>query len=277
MSTIGCSSPTRSTRPSGYRYYHPGQLQRAHLISRLRSVTMPLADVAAVRSAADDAEADRHLAFWWAGEEHNTAVRRALVQSLRRDRVGGAGEDPDQAAEPAGSPQWRVFERQVPELLLLTEQRNIAAHQLPTYIGEAIRRLSQLTPRTPRTADTPVLAIYHGRVNEDSDGPVETCLVLDPRDLPSLVSLNLPPGTNLRREAAHPEPSVTLTKRQVVSPNILAAYDLVEATATIDNRPTTAPPREHYFTDFAPPYQTNRCATSPSQSSSPSRRNRQSR
>ncbi len=92
--------------------------------------------------------------------------------------------------------------------------------------------------------------IYHGRVNHDSDGPVEVCLAVAPADLPSVASLNLPPGINLRREAAHPELSVTLTKRQVVYPDILAAHDLVEATANNDNRPITAPPREHYFTDL---------------------------
>ena len=63
---------------TGYRYYHPDQLTRAQLIARLREIAMPLERIGSVLAAEDHAEADRQLAFWWAGQEHIASVRRDL-------------------------------------------------------------------------------------------------------------------------------------------------------------------------------------------------------
>lgn len=95
-------TPDTVNAHTGYRYYHPDQLTRAHLIARLREIGMPLERVGSVLAAEDHAEADRQLAFWWAGQEHIAHVRRDVVQSLRTDL------DPDGAgAYPAGDdPAW---------------------------------------------------------------------------------------------------------------------------------------------------------------------------
>jgi DNA-binding transcriptional MerR regulator len=230
---------------SGYRYYHPDQLDRARLIATLRELAMPLDVVADLLAGEDYAETDRRLAFWWAGQENVTRVRRGLVQSLRASfdpALSGADHsDEDKAAV-------SVAYRSVPQLLLLTEKRSVAVHRLPAFIAEAIGRLQPLTTTRAGTPDNPVVVIYHGRVNADSDGPVEVCLALEP-DAP-LEPRRLPTGVNHRRQDAHREAFVTLTKRQLVYPDILAAYDQIAARIIADGETTAGPPREYYFTDI---------------------------
>ena len=89
----------------------------------------------------------------------------------------------------------------------------------------------------------PVLAIYHGEVNEDSDGPVEVCAPISPDgetqpDVPTCI------------EPAHREAYTRIRKSQVEFPQILAAYDAVEQWIKTNGKTMTGSPREVYFTDF---------------------------
>ena len=88
-----------------------------------------------------------------------------------------------------------------------------------------------------------MLVVYHGEVNEDSDGPVEVCI---PVGLEQPVS----EATAMRREPAHNEAYVRITKAQVEYPQILSAYDAVAQWITAQGRSVTGSPREVYFTDW---------------------------
>jgi hypothetical protein len=87
------------------------------------------------------------------------------------------------------------------------------------------------------------LVVYHGAVNEESDGPVEVCVP---------VSRTQEAATDraLRREPAHREAYVRLTKAQVAYPQILSAYDAVAQWIGAHGRSGTGSPREVYFTDW---------------------------
>jgi hypothetical protein len=65
-----------------------------------------------------------------------------------------------------------------------------------------------------------LLAIYHGEVNEDSDGPVEVCAPVARPDA-------VPSGMAIRAEAAHRQAYATITRAQFEYPQILSAYDAV--------------------------------------------------
>lgn len=88
----------------------------------------------------------------------------------------------------------------------------------------------------------PQFVIFHGEVNQDSDGPVEVCTPIDPArgevDAPT------------RREPAHREAYVRLRKAQVQYPQILSAYDAVAQWIAEQQLSMSAAPREIYFTDF---------------------------
>nr|WP_225311321.1 MerR family transcriptional regulator [Microbispora cellulosiformans] len=78
---LGLLRPAAVDGESGYRYYHPGQLEQARLISSLRRLGMPLARVRQVcdLSAPDAAEA---VAAYWRQVTADTAARGRLAALL---------------------------------------------------------------------------------------------------------------------------------------------------------------------------------------------------
>jgi hypothetical protein len=130
----------------------------------------------------------------------------------------------------------------VPEQLVLTEQRHVRVPELPGWIDAACGRLVQAAAGYGGVAD-PLFVIYHGEVNEDNDGPVEVCVPVDPAQ-PD------PADIAARREPAHREAYVRITKAQVAFPQILSAFDAVMAWAGSDGRAVADSPREVYFADF---------------------------
>jgi protein phosphatase len=81
---IGLLPPAWTDPESGYRYYEPGQLDRARLVAWLRRVGMPLAEI---RAVCDLCDTDRGAAVagiraYWTRVEADTAARRELVDFL---------------------------------------------------------------------------------------------------------------------------------------------------------------------------------------------------
>ncbi|HWG26234.1 MerR family transcriptional regulator [Actinospica sp.] len=81
---IGLLRPAWTDPDSGYRYYEPGQLDRARLVAWLRRLGMPLARI---RHVCDLCETDRGAAAneireFWLRVETDTAARRELVDFL---------------------------------------------------------------------------------------------------------------------------------------------------------------------------------------------------
>jgi hypothetical protein len=135
-----------------------------------------------------------------------------------------------------------VRERDVPEQLVLTEQRHVLAHELPPWIAAAMDRLHAAAERFGGVA-APPFVVYRGEVSEDSDGPVEACVPIAAAETAEVA---------MRREPAHREAYVRLRKAQVEYPQILSAYDGVERWVDARGLTSTDAPREVYFTaDFA--------------------------
>jgi serine/threonine protein phosphatase PrpC len=87
---LGLLSPAAVDAESGYRYYHPAQLERARLVSQLRKVGMALARI---REVVDlpPAEAAEAVQAFWAEVEADTAVRGELA-ALLVDVLSGRGK-----------------------------------------------------------------------------------------------------------------------------------------------------------------------------------------
>jgi len=104
-------------------------------------------------------------------------------------------------------------------------------------------RLSDYLAGSGATRDGPGLAIYHGPVNEDDDGPVEVCL-------PFKGSVEPAGDMAIRLEPAHREAYTTLSKEQFEYPAILQAYHAVEAWISERGGRPMSSPREVYFGDW---------------------------
>jgi DNA-binding transcriptional MerR regulator len=255
---LGVLTPAHVDQVSGYRRYRESQLATARLVAMLRRLDMPLSQVAEVVSAvgirgaevamlrrpemstAQESETVSNagsrgaelVTSYWETVERRIASQRELAAHLRNRLLGGEGS----------FDMYEIRERDVPEQIVLTEQRHVQADELPRWIGAAMTRLM----KSAGTLGGPVgypFVVYHGEVNQDSDGPVEVCVPVKARQEAST-------DAAVRQEPAHHEAYVRLRKAQVAFPQILSAYDAVSQWISAKRLSVAGSPREVYFTDF---------------------------
>lgn len=227
----GLLRPAHVDEASGYRRYRESQLATARLIAMLRRLDMPLAGVAEVVAVPGAAGAER-LAAYWQAVERRLASQRELAAHLRIRLLG----------EERRFDMFEVLEREVPEQLVLTEQRHVLVDELPSWIGATMDRLRRAADDCGGVV-APGFVVYHGEVNHDSDGPVEICLPVDPAAAGAATAAT-------RREAAHREAYVRLRKAQVEYPQILSAFDAVAQWLHERGVPAAGSPREVYFASW---------------------------
>lgn len=229
---LGLLRPAVVDGRNGYRRYDESQLFTARLIVLLRSLDMPLNEVARV-VAANGQEAADLIESYWASQERRFAAQRQIAAMLR---PGVATSDP-----PSG--QLPVHERYVPGQTVLTEQRHVYLGQL-TWTQQATARLVTQAERCGGVAGKRFV-IFHGLVSADSDGPVEVCVpVAHPPDDPAELAW--------RAEPAHHEAFIQVTKAHFEVPAILSVYDQLTRWAEAPDREQTGPPREVYVPGVEP-------------------------
>ena len=226
---LGLLSPADVDQHNGYRWYRESQLETARLIAMLRRLDMPLERIGDVLAAGPGrAEV---VAAYWDSVERRLAGQRELARHLHADL----------SSTKEIWTMYEILERDVPEQLVLTEQRHVTAGELPTFIYEAMSRLLKAVENSGGPYAAPFV-VYHGEVNQDSDGPAEVCMPIDPARRAAV-------GTAARIEPAHREAYTRITKAQVEFPQIISAYTAVEQWARANNKQAGSP-REVYFNDF---------------------------
>jgi hypothetical protein len=88
----------------------------------------------------------------------------------------------------------------------------------------------------------PAFVIYHDGASEDSDGPVEVCVPIEPVTA-------VPAGMVTRREPAHREAYTRTRKARLAYPQIFSVFDAVAQWIDAHGRTVAGAPREVYFTD----------------------------
>jgi DNA-binding transcriptional MerR regulator len=214
---------------TGYRFYSPEQGDRARLIGLLRRLDMPLARIGQVLEL-DGPAAAREIAAFWVEVEAATAVKRRLVAYLERHLEG------------RGEPMYAVETRDITEQHVATLTRSLTVGALPAFIEDGYGRLAKHLTEAGAERDGAFFVIYHGEVNDDSDGPVELCLPFR-GEVPAAGEIEV------RSEPAHREAVTTITRAQVAFPAILDAYEAVESWIQREGLEIAASPREVYFTD----------------------------
>jgi hypothetical protein len=198
----------------------------------LRSLDMPLQEVARVVAAAGPEAADL-IESYWASQERRFAAQRQIASTLR----------PNVTVSDPPSGQLPVHERYVPEQLVLTEQRHVYLGQL-TWTQEATGRLVATASRCGGVAGRRFI-IFHGLVSTDSDGPVEVCVPVthlpdDPAELA------------WRVEPAHHEAFIQVTRVQFEVPAILSVYDQLARWVSVAGHEQIGRPREVYTPGVEP-------------------------
>jgi DNA-binding transcriptional MerR regulator len=214
----GLLRPAEVDPSSGRRRYGAGQVRVARLIGMLRGADMSLAGIAELIANLDEhrdravTRLDQHLA----GLEIRHASRRSLIRHIHAIL---RGDDQHMLA---------IQTRHVPAQRVMTIQRRLTAHDTDSFVAEVksafAEHLAGATPTGPFTL------IFHGVVDDESDGPLEAILGC-PGDVPVTDLIGI------RTEPAHDEAFTTISKAEWAYPAILAAYDAVACSPEVAARP----------------------------------------
>lgn len=221
-------SPAMVDPDNGYRYYREDQIEVGRLIGLLRSLEMPLAQIAEVVSLEGTA-AVKSIGTYWDGVEADLRTKRKLVRYLI-EYLSGKGVE-----------MFEVETRQIPNQQIASVERKVLVGDLPAFIEAGMNYVLDLLGKAE--AHGVPFVVYHGEVNVDSDGPVEVCV-------PYVGEVKPRGEVRLRLEPVHTEAFTRITKAQVAFPGILGAYEAVEKWAAQNGRSPSGPPREVYFADW---------------------------
>lgn len=241
---LGLLRPAHVDGVSGYRYYRAGQIDRARTVALLRQLDMPLTVIAEVVEAAErdgSAAADR-LGAYWAGVEERIARQRTLAGFLR-GRLSGRGFEMYDAFE--------VETVEVPAQVVLAEKRHTLADELPAWIGASMGRLEAAARECGGVVASPFV-VYHAEVSMESDGPAESCVPVADEEAARAwaAARGRAWETVVRVEPARRLAYTRITKAQVAHPQILAAFEAVEAWMKERGLEYDGPCREIYFADW---------------------------
>ncbi|MFD5628572.1 MerR family transcriptional regulator [Streptomyces sp. NPDC127072] len=238
---LGLLAPAYVDEVSGYRYYRADQAERARTVALLRQLDMPLARIAEV-VAAEGSSAAALLTAYWADAEARFASQRTLAEFLR-GRLSG------RSSEMYG--KFVVETVEVPEVVVLAETRHTLAAELPAWIPASLGRLEEGARACGGVSAAPFV-VYHSEVSQESDGPAESCVPV--ADGAAARAWADGPGrareTRVRVEPARRLAYTRITKAQVAHPQILAAFEAVEAWVAEQGLTLDGPCREVYFTDW---------------------------
>ncbi|MET8950627.1 MerR family transcriptional regulator [Streptomyces sp. NPDC004393] len=241
---LGLLAPAYVDETTGYRYYRADQVERARTVALLRRLDMPLTRIAEVVAAgeSDGVRASALLAGYWAGVEERIAAQRTLAEYLR-GRLSG------RSSEMYG--KFVVETVDVPEQVLITEKRHVLAEELPAWIGASLGRLETAARECGGTPGAPFV-VYHAEVSPESDGPAEACVpVADEQAARAWAGeQGRAWQTGVRVEPARRLAYTRITKAQVAHPQILAAFEAVEAWVAAQGLQYAGPCREVYFADW---------------------------
>ena len=203
---------------NGRRLYGQGQVRVGQLIRMLRAADMPLAEIGLLLADLDKdreqavARIDQHLDALEGRHTSRRFLIRHIHAILRED-------DP---------PMFPIQTRHVPAQRVMSIQRRLRANETDSFVAEAKAAFAAHLGGAEPTG--PFTLIFHGIVDQESDGPLEA--VLGCPDNVAVTDL-----IGVRTEPAHDEAYTTITKAQWDFPAILAAYDAVACSPEVAGRP----------------------------------------
>jgi DNA-binding transcriptional MerR regulator len=211
---------------TGYRFYHQKQLERARLILLLRQINMPLTTIKDVLEAPNHTSRSILDAYWREIEKEVQANRKIVkyLYSILQEEEGMA---------------YPIEVKEISQMDVISINKKIAIKDLENYIKHSIEALVACARENKAVITEEPMGIYHGAVNEDSNGPVEICLPVDRL-------LTTSGEINSRRIPPTKVATTTINRSQAEFPLILKAYDAVYAWVQEQRHKVMGPPWEIY-------------------------------
>jgi DNA-binding transcriptional MerR regulator len=214
----GLLRPVHVDPSNGRRRYGADQVRPARLIGMLRGAGLSLAEIGLLLADLDSnrdlasTRLDRHLTEMEARHTGRRFLIRHIHAILREE----------------DHPMFPVQTRHVPAQRVMSIQRRLRVPETDAFAKEAKAAFTSHLHGAPPSG--PFTLIFHGIVDDESDGPLEAILAcpgdVQPTDL-----------IGIRTEPAHDEAFTTITKAQWDYPAILAAYDAVACSPAAVARP----------------------------------------
>ena len=227
----GLLPPARVDEASGYRFYAPDQLERAHAISLLRRLDMPLSTIADVLAQPSE-QVGVTVRAWWDGRQRDLSEHGPAVD-LVLTRLGA----PPTPSLPGRFGVDDVVVADLPSRLVATVQHHVLQEDLVPTLMSDVTELRAFLDAAGARYGTEYWVLFHGAVGFDGDGPIEVCVPYE--------GLVAPAGSiSLREEPAHAVAYVPVTAADCRYPEIIGAYVALET--WLVGRPVVGPVREIY-------------------------------
>ncbi len=220
--------PYRVDARTGYRYYDAGQLERARMILLLRSIDMPLDKIKGVL-AAPKSTSSNLVEHYWIDVESRVQHGRRVIDHIHRILNG---EEMRMS--------FKVAHKAVSDTAVIAVSENVSIEDLISYIKHSIASLYAFAEKWGLKVTGPPMGIYHGEVNEDSNGPLEVCLPFEGEATATDV-------ITIRTLKGGPVAYTYTTVEQARFPEILQAYDAVHDWIRQSGHQITESPREIYL------------------------------
>src|SRR5262245_58412730 len=228
--------PPHTDPQNGYRYYEPDQLPRARMIRNMRDMDMPLAEIRRVLAVADVSQAQAELVIHQYLELRTRQLEQ--IQMLARQFI-------QQLKPEANKMSLEVEVKDIPAQQKISITRHHKVNGLSEQIQQDCGALFTLAEEAGVAPAGAPFGIYHGPVNEQEDGPVETCVAVQSQvaGKGNIEAKQLEGG-----KAA----CVVITGEQCHFPELLAGYDAAADWIQKNGYETAQPPREVWYTAPGP-------------------------
>ena len=171
----GLLEPVRVDPDSGYRYYDLGQLDRAHTISLLRRLEMPLGTIADVLAASNGQAAA--IRSWWDGRQRELTERGPEL-----DLVLHVLGEPDAPARTGRFGVDDVVVEAMGPRTVASVRHHVLQEDLVASLTSDVVELRAFLDAGGATYGPEFWVLFHGAVGFDGDGPIETCVPYEGAD-----------------------------------------------------------------------------------------------
>lgn len=233
---LGILQPLHIDPQSGYRYYGMDQVPGARMIRNMRDMDMPLATIRRVLTVLPVSQAQAEMLV----HQHLELRERQLEQIKELAR-----QFTQQLKPEVNKMNLEVEVKEIPTQQIISITRH---HKLDGLSEQIQRDCGALFTLAEEAGVVPIDApfgIYHSAINEQEDGPIETCVPVNGavKGKGDIASRQLDGG-----KAA----CVTILGDQCHYPELLAAYDAAADWIQRNGYEMTQPPREVWYTEPGP-------------------------
>lgn len=224
---IGLLQPAWVDDSSGYRYYEPGQANRAEAIRILRSVDMPLEEIREILDIEDPSQAKAALK-----RHHDRLVTRLADQQRMLEYL-------ETIIDREKIMPYDIAVEQVPARTVAALRKTTSLKTIGDDIGSGFGALMQFMGASGAQPMGPPFIVYWDIIDEETSGDLEFCV-------PVAAGLS---GSETVEVKTLPAEAVAYTIHHGPYPEISPAYHTLTGWISDHGHEMTGPPREIYLND----------------------------